>query len=56
MKANSKNLPDELKLKPRVTINFNTGTRVILSKKDKAKTRRALKSRLAKNLNQDDDV
>lgn len=55
MKANSKNLPAELKLKPRVTINFNTGTRVILSKKDKAKTRRALNKALAKNLNQDDE-
>ncbi len=33
-------------LKPRVLIPFNTGTRVILSKKDKSMTRKALNKAL----------
>ena len=35
-----------LDLRPRVRIEWNTGTRVILSKKDRQKMRRYLKSQL----------
>lgn len=39
-----------LDLRPRVRIEWNTGTRVILSKKDKSKMRRILKSQLQKEM------
>ncbi len=34
--------------KPRVVVQGNTGTRIIVSKKDKAKSRQALKLQLKK--------
>ena len=37
-------------LKPRVLIPFNTGTRVMLSRKDKSLTRKALKKALRTEL------
>lgn len=45
-KSNKKNIPSELALRPRVRIEWNTGTRVMLSKKDKSKLRRCLKAQL----------
>lgn len=48
MKNKSKKgkLPSSLAMKPRVHIEWNTGTRVMLSKKDKSKMRRYLKAQL----------
>lgn len=45
-KKNKKSVPSELALRPRVRIEWNTGTRVMLSKKDKSKLRRRLKAQL----------
>ncbi len=45
-KKNKKSVPSELALRPRVRIEWNTGTRVMLSKKDKSKLRRCLKAQL----------
>lgn len=45
-RKNKKNIPSELALRPRVRIEWNTGTRVMLSKKDKSKLRRCLKAQL----------
>ena len=39
-----------LDLRPRVRIEWNTGTRIILSKKDKQRMRRVLKSQLQKEM------
>jgi dTDP-4-dehydrorhamnose 3,5-epimerase-like enzyme len=49
-KSRQSNLPAELQLKPRVRIDWNTGTRIILSKKDKSKLRRILKADFRKEL------
>lgn len=37
-------MKDTLSLKPRVRIDWNTGTRVMRSKRDKARTRQKLNS------------